>query len=229
MNRTDLPDAALEALTNGTAWEYEPEGVATDGMEWPNRCDTGWYRTWTFTGLRVEDGKVFYTTWSLDECGDFEFCDETETVADINKELEGNAAAWEEYRQFVVETGTDPLGNYYAKSEVEKEETWQFRAQQSIPGMVLHYVRRDGRGPKLTDDEIPLHVRQFLALRSLRPGLDYMHDFKSPEDIQDRARGVTWQRAPSLQVLGRFAIKAKTPRRSTAVARDLRRAARRAP
>jgi hypothetical protein len=75
--KADLPDEARAALEAGAAWSYEPEGIAGDGMEWPHQGSTGWYRTWTFTGIEVEPGsfpnipgRAYYTEWELDECGD---------------------------------------------------------------------------------------------------------------------------------------------------------------
>lgn len=226
----DLPTEARAALEAGEAWSYEPEGVASDGLEWPHQSSTGWYRTWTFVGIEVEPGefpgvpgRAYYTKWILDECGDWNCNGETD-----GDDLDANAEAWAGYAAFVYDTGTDPLRNYYVKREVKRTEVWQFRAAESIPGMVLQGVRRNGRGPVLLGSDIPEHVRTYLALRRVTEGVDYVADFKSCEDTFDRAKKVQWQRSGrGGVVLGKFTLDRKVPRSVHAITRDLRTAAKR--
>ena len=228
IQRSDLegwPDALL-AFDNGTDWEYEPGGCAPDGLEWANRCDdcgeVHWYRTWTFQGILIEKGEACYTTWTLDDSGDYQ-CELDEDGYDETADWLANRRA---YDQYVLDTGTDPLGEYFVAYTSKRTTRWQFCAQQSIGGIVLHYVRKDGRGPRLTGEGIPTDVREFLCLRAVRPGLDYIDGFDSVEDLKGKAHEVTWQRARALQVLGRFPLASEVPRSVGAIARDLRRLAR---
>lgn len=226
IQRSDLegwPEALL-AFDNGTDWEYEPEGIATDGMEWATRDGGDWYRTWTFQGILIEKGAPCYTTWTLDEGGDYQSeLDEGDNDT-LWADWEANRKA---YNQYVIDTGTDPLGEYFVKHDSKRTTRWQFCAQQSIGGIVLHYVRKDGRGPRLTGEGIPTDVREFLCLRAVRPGLDYIDGFNDIDVLKAEAHEVTWQRARTLQVLGKFPLTAKVPRSAGAIARDLRRLARR--
>lgn len=224
ISRTDLGGfpGALEALDSGADWSYVPEGIATDGVEWPCQSGSGWYRTWTFNGVEVSGGVAYLSSWSLDEGGSFEFNGEAQS---LSEELAENDTAWSAYASYVAETGVDPLGNFTVPRSYVTEEVWQFKALSTIPGLLFQGVRRGGRGPWLTGSDVPSHVRFFLSLRMVG-NEEYVANFTTPADAKARAGGIVWQRAGSCQVKGTFTLTRKKDRTPAALSRDLKKAAR---
>lgn len=152
-------------------------------------------------------------SFSVDEYGDgdHEDCDESDLPT--NDEIN---ASWREYAQHVVQTGQDPLGNYYVRSQRTERQAWAFRFGPSIVGPVLLQARRGRR--VVPASELPEHVRQYLGLH--QDG-KRMEGFGSWDEFAAALGGL----AP-----GRWhcdTLEHKTPRNPEAIARELRAAVRR--
>lgn len=152
-------------------------------------------------------------TFSVDEYsdGDHETCDESDlpTSATID-------ASWREYAQHVAATGTDPLGNYYVRSERTERQAWAFRFSRSIVGPVLLQARRGRR--VVPSSELPKHVRQYLGLHQDGKRLEGFSNWAEFAAAVDGVKPGCWFRQE---------IEHKVPRKPETIARELRAAARR--
>lgn len=144
--------------------------------------------------------------------GDHESIDEADLPS-----YEEVQAAWKEYFEYVLETGADPLGNFYVKHVIVRKERWQFRFKRAIVGAVLAEARHAGR--RYNCRKLPKHVTEYLNLGAgwaLR-----LQDFETHEAFLaiEGLRFDVWVTQH---------IEHKIDRSPAALARDLRRAARKA-
>jgi hypothetical protein len=79
--------------------------------------------------------------------------------------------AWQEYFAYVVDTGKDPLSQFYlppAAYGVVRSRLWQAQIRAHIgmskSGPLVNGLRRNGRGPWLRPDDVPRAVRDYLEL-----------------------------------------------------------------
>jgi hypothetical protein len=152
-------------------------------------------------------------TYTLcDECGDHESL-ETEDVPSF----EEHDRKWREYTQWALETGTDPLGNFFVRHSIKTRERWQFRLAKTLVGPRLIDARHAGRRYTLTHlDELPGQVRTFLNLDSSGKLGDFATWDELIELLPDIKAG-RWFVAH---------IEEDMPRQKDAIARDIRRIAR---
>lgn len=115
---------ALNALLNGGQWEWSPD-CAIDGILIPNYCGgsdgctTYWHSVWYVLGIRIEDGHLYETVQSCDSDGNWEFEEECDVDDPYYEEWiksydwSVHKQAMQEYYQWVLENGEDPLGQFY--------------------------------------------------------------------------------------------------------------------
>ena len=78
--------------------------------------------------------------------------------------VEAGGEAWTEYHAHVLETGTDPLGEFYAGQPMrEEKQRWSFEISKGICGPTVRYSRR-GRGPRLVWHQLPQTIADWLGL-----------------------------------------------------------------
>jgi hypothetical protein len=161
-------------------------------------CPVGWHirHIWTYA-----DG-----SWSeCDADGNHDSLDEEDVPTPAQHD-----AAWADYARHVMQTGADPLDNYYVRRTGKRREAWRFRF--ALPGPRLIQAARGRRDVAPAD--LPLHVRRWLNLADDNASLG-----DSVEDLT--AAGVPldgrWWRATLDHVY---------PRPPALVAAELRRAAR---
>ena len=129
-------------------------------------CDIGWHLANYWLD---DDGE--YTVDSYSD-GNHEPID-LEDVP-IDEEVKG---AWEEYYQYCITTGEDPLCEFYGRT-VKTIRHWQFIISPSILGPVLAGVRRArcngkgiyGRGPWVYGENIPNEVKEYLLINKTGRG-----------------------------------------------------------
>ena len=151
-------------------------------------------------------------TYSVDDFsdGDHETCSKRDLPTP-----EEEHQSWLDYSQFVLETGTDPLLEFVVKHETVRKERWQFKFSPSLVGPVLFAARHAGRAYLVR--ELPAHVLAFLNLKT--KGAPRLQDFKTSQEFTDA--GLKFGRWHTDHV------ESKTARDPEAIARDLRRLARR--
>ena len=126
-----LPKEAWEAWLTKQAWELEPEGV--DAEEIPSYCSDctpgHWEKFLHDTGyeIRTEDGipKLYIVEWSGDESGDWEPADERDYEIPENPTEKmrndlSKAQAWLDYYTDVVNTGRDPLDQFFPDESLSR-------------------------------------------------------------------------------------------------------------
>jgi hypothetical protein len=72
------------------------------------------------------------------------------------------AASWREYAKYVVETGEDPLNNYFVRRRRTLTERWGFKFAPTLGGVLLVQARRMGKVYYWRN--LPPHVVEFLDL-----------------------------------------------------------------
>ncbi len=160
-----------------------------------------------------------YHYWAYDD-GTYSVCDvdgnhdpveETDlpTAEEFDK-------AWRCYARWVVENGEDPLYQFNVKHATMVKERWWFRVNRSILGVVLTETKR-GRH-RYVHYELPVHVRQYLNLPPKSPKLADFKDWADFATVRPDVKPLRWFSAE---------IEHQQPRNPKAVARDLRRLARR--
>lgn len=147
-------------------------------------------------------------TWSeCDADGNHDPLDEEDIPT-----VEQHDAAWAEYARSVIETGADPLNNYFVRRTVKRREAWQFRLRRSIVGAVLVQAVRLRKEVRFY--QIPDYVRRYLNLQGnthkLGDSVDELREAGVPLDCR-------WYHAK---------IEHEVPRPAARVAAELRRAAR---
>ena len=192
----------------------------SDGLFWPY-CDETWCGQWVGTCFDVCDGKACVFDWSCDSDGDWNYeyrCPLREyTDKSWQKDYEGAQATMQRYYQDVVETGEDPLNEFYIKRSVKRRERWTFQFANSILGMLLVKARRNGSvfAPK----DLPKHVREYAGVtrvvrRGPAAGCARVHWTKGDVVLSRNGRRTE-------------TIEREVPRDPARVARDLKAAARR--
>ena len=101
----------------------------SDGLFWP-QCDEHWIGYWVGTCFDVCDGKACVFDWSCDSDGDWNYeyrCPLREyTDKSWQKDYEGAQATMQRYYQDVVETGEDPLNEFYIRRTQTLRTRWTF-------------------------------------------------------------------------------------------------------
>lgn len=150
------------------------------------------------------------TTYSIsDECGDHEPLDEPPSA-------EEHEQAWREYTQWAIETGQDPLDNFYVRQTSKVKERWQFWLFKSLTGPRLDRARRAGKEYKPQD--LPGYVKSYLNLTSS----NNLGDFKTWDELVEALPGIK----PSKWTMCH--LEQERERSEVAIARDVRRGARKA-
>lgn len=138
-----------------------------------NNCDApgGWHK-----GSYWIDGKGY--TFDEFSDGDHEGIDEE----DIPKHEEVKKA-WDEYAKWVIQNGTDPLGEYYVKYTRKVKERWSIKVRRSICGMVVSEIRRGRTSVPARKDSLPQHLAEYL---NLLPGrVLVLGDFTTTEGLAE--------------------------------------------
>ena len=153
--------------------------------------------------------------------GSFSECDTDGNHDDIDADdvpgAEDIAMAWREYAQHVVETGEDPLREYFVKRETVKRETWHFRIVPSILGACVTQARH-GKRFDFDPRYLPPHVVAYLNLAVKSNALQDFPRWKLFEETFPDYKPGTWMR---------HAIEHRVPRNPETVTRELRAMARR--
>jgi hypothetical protein len=121
-------------------------------FELPSYCDDceTWHKEFIWAH---EDGSYS----SCDECGDHEPLEADELPSD-----EEYARLWREYREWVLDRGEDPLGEFNVRHSIKVNERWEFKLFKSLTGPRLSAARHAKR--IYQPQELPEHVRSFLNL-----------------------------------------------------------------
>jgi hypothetical protein len=188
-------------------------------------CKVGWHlSTYWIDTTNSETG------YSFDEFtdGDHDDCEEDDLPT-----AEDEAAAWEQYHRACAESGDDPLGQLSGiRHLIRRLERWQVEFQISIVGLVLRRVRRRSRGPWLnpSDDAVPAELREFLLVEPVGAIWALRDDAIKTTDAVAACPEFAAQRhkAGAARVKGLVSVEVLRPRPGSAIARDIKRAARRA-
>lgn len=187
----------------------------------PWHCGEHWHLAtyWiTFDGYTVDS----------DSDGDHEDIEETDLPSDDDQRV-----AWAQYYRDVLDTGTDPLGHFFAGQPTRKDsQRWTFEFRQGIGGPILRYSRR-GRGPRLVWHQLPDQVAEWLGLfdhvaMKRRPRIWWAEDYSDfIETITSAGEG---QITSVRRGITRFTalVEVDVPRSSSVIARELKTAARKA-
>lgn len=135
-----LPEAFVAAHRAGKEAQFD-DIEAGDWVPWfdedyDEEDPQGWKQTAYAQQFRTEGGKLYCEVHSVDTDGNWDFDDEAEigtpeydellnTYFDCNK----NCAAEDEYADWCLEYGDDPLGMYFVSMTKRVEEHWTFRFQ----------------------------------------------------------------------------------------------------
>jgi hypothetical protein len=126
-----LPLEAWEAWLTKQDWELQPEGIdAEEILSYCTNCDPGhWEKLFHDTGyeIRIEDGvpKLYIVEWSGDESGDWHPVDERDCdipedpIQKMRKDF-SKAQSWLDYYTDVINTGRDPLDQFYSEDASER-------------------------------------------------------------------------------------------------------------
>ena len=181
-----LPDEALAALGLEQEWEYTPDSIecADADCHYCDDCDT-YHMTWSVWGLRLDaDGTLYETLTSVDTDGDWSFVDEYPYGEfEHDKEREQIRLRWRSYAQWVARTGKDPLGEFSSRETRTAKRTFVVRFSDSIVGPKVTGVRPI-KGKYAPLSEQSEEVKRFLS---------DLHEFKSVEDLHERAWGLSWK------------------------------------
>ena len=194
------------------------------------------------------DREAEYTT--CDDCGDHDPIDEEECI----KAGKEHDAKWDEYADYVIETGLDPLDEYYVKHHYTRKVRYTVELSNSLGRAIIRRWKRGTKGAwtgglpdKTLADYLhcyrsfhPDAVRTKLPLKDLNPTPDRPYGgrvyFTMGEleelAIEDDDCTVTIPRGakqwPSLhRRVFHIVLEEKVKRAPTAVARELRKLARR--
>lgn len=154
------------------------------------------------------------------------------TKRDLDREWKRHDAAWRAYSQFVLDTGTDPLGEFIVRHVRTRKERWQVKFSHVIGGARI-VAARHGR-TSVALGALPAYVRQYCLLPADKPTSNTIflgvHDddpFESWAAFVD-AIGLPPRYRERLRTKwATFTIERTIPRSPERVARDLRRLARR--
>jgi hypothetical protein len=173
-------------------------------MQIPNWCDDceTWHQEFIWA---YDDGS--YSVCDSD--GDHEPLEE----ADLPSQEEHDRL-WREYRQWVLDRGEDPLGEFYVRHSTKVKERWQFKFTKTLLGPRLTDARRAGR--TYPQAELPEHVRSFLALDAGGK----LGDFATWEELTEVLPAVKAGKWMTAQV------EYDRPRSEAIIARELRKIAR---
>lgn len=168
-------------------------------------CPVGWHvhHVWAY-----DDG-----TYSIcDSDGNHDDLDPSDLPTDDEYKT-----AWHEYHQHVASTGEDPLNEFFIPRVIKRRQKWRVRIVPSISGPLAASFRRGGRW--IARDRLTADVVSYLNLDEKRRRL---RDFARWEDLATAGVPMTpagWHD---------FTLEVSVPRSPRALARDLRRAARKA-
>lgn len=183
-------------------------------MSLPWQCgDRDCKAQWHLSNYWVDDSAETGFTVDTYADGDHDDIEESELPSH-----EGFAKAWREYHQHVADTGDDPLGEFAVARERTMKERWEFRFAPSVMGYILIAARRN-RNPIAAVD-LPPHVCEYLNLDSKRRVLQ---DFVPADGAVRFLELFPNPRKWNVQHISR-----KIARNLALLARDLKRAARRA-
>ena len=132
----------------------------------PNACDNkDCPHDWHLAHYWIYDDGTYSV---CDSDGNHEDCEECD-VPDANTV----DRLWKDYSRYVLATGTDPLGEFLIKREIQKKERWTFEFGQNSNGMYLRYAGRRGRwkAPRF----LPEHVLMYAQVRDDNAGLAYVY------------------------------------------------------
>jgi hypothetical protein len=172
----------------------------------------------------TEDG---YTVETLD-VSDHEAIEEEELPSE-----DAQQSAWAQYYRDVLDTGTDPLGHFFAGQPTRKEnQRWTFEFRRGIGGPCICYSRR-GRGPRLVWHQLPDRIAEWIGL------FDHVAMKRRPricwaEDYNDFIETITFSGEGQItsvrKGITRFTalVEVDVARSASVIARELKTAARKA-
>lgn len=144
---TDLgfPQEAIQAALNRQSWKFAPTTI--DEMiydcEFCEECET-FHPFWIGFGFSIDKSETIclrVNSWSCDFDGDWENTDSTsvQTIEEFQKatyvDWDVILKHWDEYYQYVVESGQDPL-DIFPSHKVE-EQNWTVFLKNSAAGIKL--------------------------------------------------------------------------------------------
>jgi hypothetical protein len=199
---------ARKAFKSGGKWEYRPES-AECGTVFVFFDDPYWRQVWYCMGYEIENKRLFAVCHECDSDGNWEYQDSID-VTDPGYEAweaeysyERSREGWREYFEFVVETGTDPLGEFFAFSDTVKVK-WYFLMQQGEAGCRFMGASQNPDGPWLSTI-IPDYVREYLNLKVVGEET-ILADFVHPDQLleDENITGMNWTTFPDAMIRGEF-------------------------
>ena len=186
-------------------------------------CCTGDAR-WSRAFYAMDEAEA--EAWLVgDTDGNWDSCEEAPGSEEI-------AASWDRYAEYVAETGSDPLGDYYVSRKYKRREVWVALYVQTLAagrpdGCCVGVIeRRAGERPPADVLAYFLAGAQVQSGRELRHaeiGWEYVSGLTPSEGLGI----ISVTRPNNLTVRVRAAIERTVPRKPSAIARDLRQAAKR--
>ena len=164
-----LPEEILEALADHTEWEYLPDSVegASSHPLWCDDCTT-WHQSWSVFGLRLDaEERLWSTQNTADMDGNWIFVEETPYTLD-NAAYAADADiakhGWLDYAAHVVETGKDPLNNYWVspRGPTDRVTRWRVTFAEEGGKVVVREARRGTR--TYLPAQLPPEVQSYLCL-----------------------------------------------------------------
>ena len=215
---TDKKEVTLESVV-----EYLPDGdfklqddFAGDWSAYQcgeHDCERQWHKNLYAVDHYRKDGNLLIEVRSCDEDGNWDYvCGYDESAGDtwenseVKLHLETNPdeffQGWRDYAQYVIDTGKDPLGEFYVQPTYKVKERWEIWLHKSIAGIALNRVRRSKCLP-MAAYLLPDYMRQFLQLKSDNLHLDLTLEDCAREGIPLRkwhpiTVDVTKERAPGV-------------------------------
>jgi hypothetical protein len=158
--------------------------------------------------------------WAYSD-GSFSECDTDGNHDDIDADDVPSADEvgnrWRDYSRYVIETGEDPLREFFIKRETIKREIWYFRIVPSILGACVKQARH-GKRSDFDPRYLPQHVAAYLNAAVKSNALQDFPKWKQFEEAFPSYKPGTWMR---------HVIEHLAPRDSGTIARELQAAARR--
>lgn len=180
-------------------WEWRPDSLADvpPWYGWCEDCQTYHYARYVF-GYEVTPGRVMVVIWCIDQDGRWDVADEV--VLGTMKMLEVlevyGPRAWEEsfaaYLGHVVETGTDPCGEFLPPPIVRCVERWRIHVFER--GGLVWLMRCEllnddndevAHSYRAGDEAFPDHLMDYLRLKRLADVGGYALDPAHTRRVED--------------------------------------------
>lgn len=189
-------------------WEWRPNSIedASPWYSWCEDCQTYHYARYVF-GYEVTCGQIKIVAWCIDQDGNWDIAEDVSLGSlKMLPFLDAyGPRAWEEsfadYLQHILETGTDPCGEFLSPPIVRCIERWRiyvFERGGFVWLMRCELLNDDNdeaaQSYRAGEDAFPDHLIGFLRLQRLADVGGYALDPDYARRVEDL--DVSWQSGP---------------------------------